>query len=159
MEKYVNPPNIIVVENIGRHVKSTNYYSTEMCRRGLVAASVNDRAFRLLFPPVMQNGISDSATIKEMTQGVKYVIASRGVITGGKRVIEFLFENGSNYPYILTLDYESFLDATPSQKDHGREDLTCIGYLEGKAGELQPAFDLGCKFRWGEGPPDRRVWR
>lgn len=144
------------IVNNGRHISSTNYYQTEMASRGLVAASLNARTFRLLIPPRFPDSSTDAQAVTEMTRGVKYVIASRGAI-GNKKVIELIFEDNSQSPYMLTLDYNAF-DVLPNQGDDGREDLTVVGYVSDTDGSPREVFDLLCKFRWSDGHPNRKPW-
>lgn len=148
---------ILKTENKGRHIESTNYYSTEQNRRGIVSVSLNDKTFRLLIPARMQHGATDKETVVEMTRNVKHVIAARGV-PFTTPIIRFIFDDGSQSPYMLDVDCRVF-DVLPSQSDHGREDLSCIGYVHDPDGGIKEAFDLPCKFRWGENAPDVSAWR
>jgi hypothetical protein len=126
---------MLVIENDGSEIVSTNYWDTEYARKGQLYVSVNAGAFRLLLPPALEPALTDMRTARE-------VIVSRGPWPGKKPdAFELLFEDGSDAPYTLHFGAEQ-IDRAPAKIDEGRDGLLCTVWTAGlvKALTLPAAY-------------------
>jgi hypothetical protein len=139
---------MLQIENDGPDIRTTNYWETDPAAAGLVYASCNAGAIRLLLPPAKEPDIPD------MTRGVEYVILSRGPwpAQGLPEAVEILFEDRSDSPYALHLSPESF-DLLPAEPPEGRE--WRLGLWT--AGPRKRA-DLPVRFRRVQSLPWLRPW-
>lgn len=137
---------MIIVRNDGALVVETNYFATEHANLGLVYCSLNARAFRLFVPAVAP---------QVDASGAEYVIVTRGTwaARGGREAMEFVWEDGSDSPYQLTIEVQQ-CDLLPAPEDSGRTDLRCIGY----APDLSVLFDLPARYRAVPRLPYLKPW-
>ena len=108
------PDMVLVVENEGQGIKSSNYWDSPMCKLGLFYMIGGYRALRLLVPPKYE----PLATIK----GVSEVIVSRGPWAAPEGIrpdaIEVLLEDHTDTPFSLNLSIEQ-CDMLPSKTERG----------------------------------------
>lgn len=120
---------MLMIENSGPEICSTNYWDTEYARGGVLYVSVNAGAFRLLLPPALEPALMDMRTARE-------VIISRGPWPGKKPdAFELLFEDGSDAPYTLQFGAEQ-IDRAPAKIDEGRDGLLCTVWTAGLVNAL-----------------------
>lgn len=105
---------MIVINNAGQAIASTNYWQTEHAMAGLFYLSWNAGAGRLLVPDLMRG------ELREM-RSARLVIVSSGPWTdqGGRPAMELLWEDGSDNPYCLHLVREQ-TDRTIPEADQGK---------------------------------------
>ena len=65
---------VLRIENDGPLILSTNFYHTDLARRGLFYLSLNAGAFRLLVPPQHLGAVREMRTARD-------VVVSRGPMT------------------------------------------------------------------------------
>jgi hypothetical protein len=119
--------DFISVSNDGPKVVDTNYWSSDLARRGMLYLSVNAACIRLFAPSALNAG--------DLT-GVTEVIVSRGRVSRGDAV-ELLFEDGSNTPFVITLSVGQ-CDRLPASSDQGRA-LKVALYQNGQCVREWPA--------------------
>jgi len=107
---------MIRIINDGPRIVSTDYWSTEHARRGLVYLSINAGAVRLLLPDTIATDIVEEARCADSA------VVSRGPweAEGGRDSLEVLFEDGSDSPFALHLDARQ-ADRLWLPADDGRE--------------------------------------
>jgi hypothetical protein len=86
------------VANRGQAITSTNYWDSEAARAGLYYLSWNAGAARLLVPDGEEHQIQEMST-------ATFVSISQGPLGGDrkKEVLELLFDDKSEYPFLLFL--------------------------------------------------------
>lgn len=95
--------NFITVSNDGKQIQSTNYWATQMARKGLFYLTWNTGEARLLVPDSMTNELGEM-------RSASHVIISQGPVkdSGYKARtgdgLELLFEDHSDAPYSLLID-------------------------------------------------------
>jgi len=105
---------MIVIENDGLALVTTNYWETELARQGFCFLSWNAGAGRLLVPDALAH------YIREMRTG-KYVIVSRGPwkAHGGRDGLELLFEDESDAPFCVHIEARMTDRLLPSSDQGG----------------------------------------
>jgi len=101
----------IIVRNQGQIIISTNYYETELCKKGIVHCSVNDKCFRILLPPRIGEFGKNGENVENAERSVKAVremrCAKRVLIgideTDNGRLFCFTFDDETDLPYRLFL--------------------------------------------------------
>ncbi|MGQ3672046.1 hypothetical protein ACT6QG_06585 [Xanthobacter sp. TB0136] len=101
------------IDNQGQKIVETNFWDSEMARRGYFYLSWNAGAARLLVPD------AQAGSVREM-KSAKYVIVSRGrwEEAGRDDALELLFEDKSDNPYCLHLSKEQ-TDRLIPEEDQG----------------------------------------
>src|SRR5690606_1522619 len=122
--------NLIQIQNDGPLIVATDYWNTPHARRGLFYVSINAGAVRLLVPPPQEGTLADMQT-------GQYVIVTRG-LWNGRDAMEFLFEDGSDSPYVIYVQVEQ-VDRLPTKEDEGRSDLRCLVYTRAGLALALPA--------------------
>ena len=152
--------SIIVIDNDGKEIRSTNYFESEYAKRGLVQISFNAGAARLLLPPRVDDQVREMAT-------ADYAIISRGNWHGVVRAedgslmlaqprpdaLEIMFEDHSIRPFVIQVSREQY-DLMPARGDDGRTDLELLVYRAG----LELALRLPARYRKVSNLPCRRRW-
>ncbi len=118
---------VIVIENNGPEIVTTNYWATALAKRGAFFLSANAGAFRLLVPEIQFALIAEMLTAKE-------VVISRGrwAEHGGiKDAFEVLFEDQSEAPFSIQLTREQ-IDRLPLDSDQGKIFIFSIWTESGK---------------------------
>ena len=89
---------LIIISNRGQVVASTNYFDSANAAAGFLFLSWNAGAGRLLVPD------RQKALVREM-KTAQYVIVSAGPLTaqGGIPVLELLFEDSTDSPFVVQL--------------------------------------------------------
>lgn len=134
------------IDNDGPLITGTDYFASDVARKlSAVYVSINAACVRLLVP--------DPAMVD--AAGANYVIISRGKSPrdGWRDMLELLWEDGSDTPYIADVGAES-VDRMPAAKDDGRTDLRCIGY----GPTLAVLWDLPARYRHVKRLPCRKPW-
>jgi hypothetical protein len=104
---------VLRIDNQGQKIVETNFWDSEMARRGYFYLSWNAGAARLLVPD------AQAGSVREM-KSAKYVIVSRGrwEEAGRDDALELLFEDKSDNPYCLHLSKEQ-TDRLIPEEDQG----------------------------------------
>lgn len=134
--------SFVSISNAGPIITSTNYFeSPHATVRGLIFCSINAGAFRLLIPPQMESAIP------EMLTG-KYCVVTRGWHSGlSRKMLEFLFEDGSATPYVIHVE-EAQCDRVPdTREDAMRSDLTLSLWTLGEYGRPVMAGSMPARYR------------
>jgi hypothetical protein len=84
--------NLISITNNGVEIVETNYWKTEAAKAGFCYLSWNAGAARLLVPQLSTIQLEDMCTAKFV------------VITPKDLVLEILFDDESDFPYLIQLD-------------------------------------------------------
>lgn len=84
----------IVIGNSGQSIKTTNYWTSHMAKRGMCFLSINAGAVRLLLPKVLSDSEAEILTGKSVTLEPSVVLA------GGTDVV---FDDGTAYPFCISL--------------------------------------------------------
>jgi hypothetical protein len=148
------------ISNDGPLITATDYFEAPHATvRGLAFCSINAGAFRLLLPSALESAIP------EMMTG-RYCIVTRGWHSGlSRKMLEFLFEDGSQSPYVIHIE-EAQCDRVPdTREDAMRSDLTLSIWVAGEANGRPPvmavsmparyrAAPLPCLKPWPEGGPE-----
>lgn len=105
---------ILIIENKGQSIASTNYWDSEQARAGFCYLSWNAGAARLLMPDGLKSILREMRT-------AQYVIVSRGPWheQGGRDALELLFEDGTDSPYCLHLVAEQTDRLLPEDNQGG----------------------------------------
>jgi hypothetical protein len=103
----------MIIENEGPEIIRTNFWQTEMAKKGGFFLSANAGAFRLLVPSSFVAEIEEFETAKDIILTRGFWPESRG------DAMEILFDDGTDNPYSLHLS-QSQLDRWPSSTDIGR---------------------------------------
>jgi len=106
---------MITIVNNGQLILDSNYWDSQMAKRGLLYLSWNAGAARLLVPDAMKTAIKEMKT-------AKYVIISKGKLakSGGKEALELLFEDMSDSPYVINISIDQ-ADRMLPKSEHGSE--------------------------------------
>jgi hypothetical protein len=143
---------MILTENHGPLILSSNYWGSEMERANKRYVSVDAGAVRLLMPASLRHEI-------EEMRSAQYVVLSRGPWpnAGLPDAVEFLFEDGTDSPFAIQLSPESF-EMIPAEPPEGREWVLSVWDL--KKGKAHKALERRCHWRrvpkipwlkpWGE---------
>ena len=115
--------NQFIVRNNGSEISETNYWETDFSKKGFLYLSMNAGAFRLLLSHEIRLTGQGYQTRDDFIKEIKdaeYVIISRGFWDKCMgEALEVLFEDNTDYPYILHLSPGQF-DRIPSKEDNGR---------------------------------------
>ncbi len=104
---------MIEIENNEQDIISSNFWDSELARRGYYFLSFNVGAVRLLVP---DNLLPE---VEEMKTG-KAVIISQGTMNGKEGATEILFEDYTENPYSIHIDpaqTDRWLPATDAGRD------------------------------------------
>jgi hypothetical protein len=91
---------VLMIVNAGQAIQETNYFDSEMARRGFFYVTWNAGAIRLLIPDCAES------VIEEMRTGRVCVVSSgvmRGGVMDGRRMLELMFDDGSESPFTMHL--------------------------------------------------------
>jgi hypothetical protein len=143
---------LITITNNGPLIAATNYFASPLALRGLLYASINAGAVRLLIPWPMQSLLDEIGT-------ATHVIMSRAPwpAQGLPDAIEILFEDGTDSPYALQLSPQQ-LDRLPAPADAGRPDLLFSAWVD-RDGQPHRAVNLPLYYRTAEVLPCLRPWK
>ncbi len=106
---------MIVVENNGAEIASTDFFKSELARGGYIYVTVNAGCLRLLIPAAADK---KKFSIKEMKTG-KVALVSRGLMQsrdGSRDVFEILFEDYTDNPFVIFFGVEQ-IDIAPGGED------------------------------------------
>jgi len=106
-------PSSMFFENSKAELIKTNFWNTDMAKKGFYYLTINGGAFRLLIPQEVEHDI------KEIKTG-KYCIVSIGSSHNSNHpfMIELLFEDHTKTPFQLTLSAGQ-MDRMPAREDNG----------------------------------------
>ena len=126
---------MLQIENSGQDIASTNYWTSEHARAGLLFLSINAGAFRLMVPASQESQIPEMRTATE-------AVVSRGPWPdrGLHDAFEVLFEDGTDSPYSLHMSPEQ-LDRLPTSGARKSEHVFSIWTSAGKQ------FECPCWYR------------
>ncbi len=137
---------MLTIKNNGPDIIETNYFESELARRGAFFLSINAGAFRLLVPPGQETVLDDFCAVKE-------IIVSRGpwVAMGRNEAIEILFDDHSKSPYSIQMGATEQVDRLPAKEDAGRwyDFSVWIRWMQGP----ECIFRSICYFRLAPGIP------
>jgi hypothetical protein len=140
----------IEIGNDGPALVQTNYWDLPQAQAGFFYASGNAGAYRLLVPDVKRGELSEMKTGKSVVMTRGRGGPSLSEMTG-KDLIELLFDDGSDSPYVLFMLAEQF-DRLPEKGS--RDGFAFHVYTRDG---LQFSFDA--HFRRANKPlPDMRPW-
>lgn len=131
---------LLTIANHGPLITSTNFFASDHAKNGKLYLSVNAGAVRLLVPPACESAIPDMAAATE-------VVVSRGpwpAAKGGDS-LELLFEDGTDSPFSVHLDSNSF-DRLPPAEDAGRE-WVCTVWVAHRGDVPRRAIEKPCWYR------------
>jgi hypothetical protein len=137
----------LIIENQGKLIAETNFWSSDFNANGKVFLSINAGCARLLIPDVLK------ARLVAEIQTAKYAILSRTPIQpqAGRISLQILFEDDSGNPYSIQLTHES-TDRMPSVDDAGRI-FSFYAYTRGdpplKVFESDLYFNVVQSLPWG----------
>lgn len=142
---------MIIVNNHGPLITSSNYWTSDLAIGGKVFVSVNAGAIRVLLPRERWGDLND------MRQS-KYCVLSRGPWPEQRQQegIEIMWEDESDSPYCLHLTPESF-DLLPSEPAPGRE-WVLSAWIE-KDGHPHKSLERICHWRRVPKIPDLSPWK
>lgn len=92
---------VLTIANNGPDIAETNYWDTELNRRGLFYLSGNAGALRLLVPDAYVGAVA------EMKRG-RFVTIERSIQQGN--AVDVVFEDMTDSPYCLALDKTAQID-------------------------------------------------
>lgn len=87
---------MIIINNNGQSIESTNYWQSELASNGLFFASWNAGALRILMPDIMLSHLADMRT-------GKLAVVTRGTYQGKPDALEIMFDDDSDNPYAIHL--------------------------------------------------------
>lgn len=123
-EMKTNEQKMIITENNGPLLKASNYWDSQMARRGQCFVSINKGTFRLLLPDSLKSIEADIRT-------GKYVAITLGMHRHtGWMMYEIMFDDGSDSPYSLWINPEQF-ERSFSISDAASKDRELIVYSRG----------------------------
>ena len=133
------PHELIVILNNGQGILETNFWETEMSKRGHFFVSINSQAIRLLLPETMFDCIAEMKT------------GSFTILSYTQTDFEFLFEDGTNHPFLLRSPILG-IDRIPVWQHNEGLVLSawtsgCIKVLEMEA-RVREVKHLPCMDRW-----------
>lgn len=142
---------MIVIENHGSLIVATNYWQSEMAQAGKRYVSCNAGAIRILMPATLRPEINEMRT-------AKVVIVSRGPwpVAGIDEAVEFLFDDGTDSPFALTLTSSSFEFILPAEPKPGEEWTLTV--WDEKKGRPHKALERRCHWRRVEKIPCLKPW-
>lgn len=137
----------ISIQNEAAHVVGSNYWESEIARKGILWCSVNAGALRLLVPNSKYPYIAEMRTANEViiTYGERQVT--------GAMAYEFLFEDGSNAPFVFTTGKNS-VDRPLTAANFGSDARPLLVYSAGPKLELT----LNARFRTAPRLPFLKPW-
>ena len=135
----VGENRMIVVENHGPLILSSNFWGSDYEAAGKLYVSLNAGAVRVLVPR------SQRAVIEEM-RPAREVVLSRGPWPerGLAEAVELLFDDGSDNPFALHLSPESF-DLLPGEPEPGRSWVLTV--WDEKKGRPHQCLQRACHWR------------
>lgn len=141
---------MIVVENHGPLIITSNYWGSDLEAAGKFFVSVNAGAIRVLVPRTARAMIEES-------RSSKHVILSRGPWPEQRfaEAVEILFEDGTTSPFALHLALESF-DNLPGEPPAGREWVLTL--WDWKKTKPHKALERVCHWRRVARIPWLRPW-
>ncbi len=103
------------IQSNGSEIESTNYFETDLARRGGMYLSINAGAFRLLLPAGAESMLADMQTATD-------VVVSRGKFNkfNGQDALEILFDDYSDSPFSIHLG-QNQIDRLPPVQDTERK--------------------------------------
>lgn len=139
---------MIVIENCGAGIARTNYWDSDLARRGFMFLTSTAGVMRLLVPDTKLWALADMRT-------GRIAVVSRGPFKGADAV-EILFDDESEQPFTIVLSVPQ-VDCLPPNGDSGREVGFTVWTRAGMQMELEGRFrvveSLPCAAPW-EGPRD-----
>jgi hypothetical protein len=140
---------MLLIQNKGQAIASTNYWDSEIATAGLVFLSWNAGAARLLIPD------SQKAFVREM-RSAKEVIVSRGQWSteqGPRDALELLFEDGTDAPFVIHIVSEQTDRMIPEHQQGGGfvvSAWTRGGMKQRWPGRYRVVEALPCLAHWSE---------
>lgn len=135
----------LVTKNKEQEIESSNYWSSEYARHGIVYFSVNAGAVRVLLPERV-----DPELLKALKKA-QYAIVSRDNAGTG---YEVLLEDMSSYPYVILSPVQAWDRLLPCSES-GREHIPLLVYVKGP----RLIESLECKFRCVPRLPWGKPWQ
>jgi hypothetical protein len=141
---------MVVIENHGALILSTDYWQTDAAKAGKVYCSCNAGTVRILLPNSQRRMVDDM-------RSAKYVILSRGPWKAMQRdeAVELLFEDETQEPFSMHLSVESF-DMLPAKPMDGQEWVVSVWML--KEGKPKKTLERPCKWRMVDEIPCLEPW-
>lgn len=137
--------SLVYVENDGPVITKTNFWETDLNKRGLFILSANAGAYRLLVPDDHFHMYPEMLTAKE-------VVITRGVDRlQRKELLEIMFDDHSQNPFVLAIAPEQ-ADFCLEPKPEGRPFHI---YLEG----CFLAGTMTCYYRRAKKLPYLKPWK
>lgn len=87
---------MIIVQNNGEELISTNYWETELALAGYFFVTANAGCLRVLVPPMHEN------SIQEMRTGRRVLIEPS--IYEPRVALDFIFDDGTKNPFTLSIE-------------------------------------------------------
>lgn len=146
---------MIITENHGPLIRSSNYWQSEMAVSGYYYLTPNAGTFRLLCPQNRKDEIRELRTGKTvvLTVGIVHAIAQPGMQIG-REMTELLFDDRSESPFALYLSMEQW-ERLPAADDYNKLwEFTAWESRRGLPHKVmsRPAFlrrgDLPCLQAW-----------
>lgn len=138
---------LILIENNGQELSHTNFWDHQMAARGFLFLSWNAGSARLLVPD------NQKLMIDEI-RSAKYAIISVGRLNGksGPVALEILFEDNSDSPFSVQINYEQ-CDRILPKSAHRSEFLMSIWTRDGEA------LQMPGKYRVVDKLPYLKEWK
>lgn len=139
---------MLTIDNQGQKIVSTNFWDSEMAKRGYFYLSWNAGAARLLVPD------TQGRSVRDMKSG-KYVIVSRDRWAEAEcdDALELLFEDGSDSPFCIHLVKEQ-TDRLIPEEDQGSGFWVVVWTRRGQQlrlpGKYRAVDTLPCLQPWSE---------
>lgn len=135
-----NEASMLIESNRHKELVETNYFDSELAQAGKLFLTINAGMIRLLVPPAQMPIIKEIAT-------AKIVVISRGPYPelGFSDGCEIMFDDGTDEPFVLTLDNNSFSPAMPG--DPGAVHWEMAIYTQGEA-ECVRMYSVKAPVRW-----------
>lgn len=137
---------MILIENAGQRIVTTDFWTSEYAKKGYVFLSWNAGAARLLLPDSQKSLLKDMKSAKE-------VIVSRGPWPeqGREDALELLFEDRSDRPFALHLGME-MTDRTLPDTEQGGGFIVAVWTRGGQKlrlpGKYRRVGRLPCLAEW-----------
>ena len=128
----------IYVQNNGQQITSSNYWGSDLDRAGALYVSPNAGAIRLLLPKGWESSIDEMRT-------AKHVIVSRGPHESGIDATEFLFDDLTDDPYVITLDARQWQHLPTA--DNAGQTWACTVWTPPRRGKPHCALTRPCYYR------------
>ncbi len=103
---------ILQIKNNGPDIEQTNYFESDLAKRGGFYLSINAGEFRLLLPAGTEHMLVDMQTAVD-------VVVSRGKLAG-QEAIEILFDDYSENPFSIHIG-KNQIDRLPPAQDMERK--------------------------------------